>query len=192
MKTTSIVSSAPARVERALAMAKAVCRGSFILHGAGRDRAGARRSARPRSPLRGAACDARNSSRATTVVLLPALAGVVRGRAAMRIVGLSTLGGALALGLLASTLAAGDAEAKSHISVGIGFGFGAPVYAAPYTYEPQPFYYAPAPVYVPPPTYYYYAPPPVVAPPPVYYYEPAPAYYAPRPVYWRHARDDDD
>ena len=81
----------------------------------------------------------------------------------MRIVGVSTLGGALALGLLASTLAAGEAHAGSHISVGIGFGFGAPVYAAPYAY----------------------------APPPVYYYPPAPAYYGPRPAYWRHWRDDD-
>ena len=69
----------------------------------------------------------------------------------MRTVNTLTFGTALAL--LASMLAAGEAEAKSHISVGIAIG--APIYAAPYDPAP-PVYYAP-----PPPAYY--------APHPIYW-----------------------
>jgi hypothetical protein len=97
------------------------------------------------------------------------------------------LGSALAVGLLASTLPADKAEAKSHIDVGIAFGFGAPQYIEP----APPVYFEPAPVYAVPPATYYYPAPIVVAPPPppVYYgprYYPR-YYYAPRvyarPVY---------
>ncbi len=110
----------------------------------------------------------------------------------MRTVSTLTFGTALAL--LAALLAAGEAEARSHISVGIAIG--APMYAAPYYpappvyYAPPPVYYEPAPVYVPPPPVYYYPPPAYYAPPG--YYAPPPAYYAPRPIYWRHGGDEDD
>ena len=108
---------------------------------------------------------------------------------------ISTLTFGTALSLLSAMLAAGESEAKSHISVGIAIG--APMYAAPYYpappvyYAPPPVYYQPAPAYVAPPAYYY-PPPAIVVPPPVYYAPPAPAYYAPRPVCWRHGGDDDD
>ena len=102
-------------------------------------------------------------------------------------------GAVLALGVVASTLVAGRAEAKSHISFGVLFG--APVYAQPY--YPAPAYYGPAPVYVaPPPSYYYppsyYSPPPVYYAPPVYD-APPPGYYLPHPIYgrrWHHEDDD--
>ena len=95
------------------------------------------------------------------------------------------LSAVLAVGLVASMLLAGKAEAKSHISVSIGFG--APVYAESY-YVAPPVYYAPAPVYVVPPPSYYYPPPALVSPPPPpVYYVPPPVYYAPRPIFVRPA-----
>src|SRR5258708_35702779 len=147
-----------------------------------------RRSTRTqREPSRG------NSSPIGVVVLLPAVSRLRLGWLRMRTVNTLTFGSALAL--LASMLAAGEAEAKSHISVGIAIG--APMYAAPYYpappvyYAPPPVYYEPAPVYVPPPPAYYYPPPAIVVPPPASY-APPPAYYAPRPIYWRHGDDEDD
>jgi hypothetical protein len=103
--------------------------------------------------------------------------------------GVKRLAVGVVLVLGASTLVAGKAEAKSHISVGIIFG--APVYEQPY--YPAPAYYAPAPVYVAPPQMYYYPPPTVIETPPTVYYAPLPGYYA-RPIYERrwHREDDDD
>jgi hypothetical protein len=97
-------------------------------------------------------------------------------------------GATLVLGVMASTLVASTAEAKSHISFGVVFG--APAYAQPY--YPAPTYYGPAPVYVAPAPSYYY-PPSYYSPPPVYY-APPPGYYEPRPIYrrWWHHEDDDD
>jgi hypothetical protein len=99
------------------------------------------------------------------------------------------VGLALVLSLVVSPLVAGEAVAKSHVSVGIGFG--SPVYAAPY-YPAPPVYYAPAPAYVPPPTYYY--PPSTVIVPSPGYYELSPDDYGARPIYkrsWWHHEDQD-
>lgn len=87
---------------------------------------------------------------------------------------------ALALGILASGLAAAPAQADPPWRRG----WGPPGHyhgPGPGYYAPRPYYYPPArPVYVAPPPVYYAPPRPVyVAPPPPVYVAPAPIYAAP-------------